>query len=201
MNELEQALRHPDVIRNEIKQNGRRAVTEAYSPDNPPPYPVTSVNGQTGDVVIPSGLAFDDIYPVGSIYMSTVNVDPSTLFGGTWEQIEDTFLLAAGTTYSAGSAGGEATHTLTTDEIPAHTHGSKTLTGTMNPLAWATSASESGIVSGTQLHIDRVGSSGSNWGDRQYTINATHEHDSVGGGQAHNNMPPYLAVYVWKRTA
>ena len=50
--ELERARLHPDVIKNQIKQNGRRATAEAYSPSNPPPYPVTSVNGQTGDVSI-----------------------------------------------------------------------------------------------------------------------------------------------------
>ena len=171
--------------------------------DSGTPYSIPEIDDSSVSLVDTwsSSKIRDFIYPVGAVYISVNNVSPETIFGGTWEQIQDTFLLAAGSTYTAGNTGGEATHTLTTDEIPAHTHGSKTLTGTMNPLAWATSASESGIVSGTQLHVDRVGNSGSNWGDRQYTINATHEHDSVGGGQAHNNMPPYLVVYMWKRTA
>lgn len=141
------------------------------------------------------------VYPVGSIYMSVNSVSPATLFGGTWEQLENRFLLGVGSDYTAGATGGEATHTLTESEIPSHTHGSKSLIGTMNPLVWSSSASESGIVSGVQQHTDRYGQSGSNFGDRKYTINATHEHDSVGGGRAHNNMPPYLAVYMWKRTA
>ena len=151
---------------------------------------------------IPDGVPLricDYIYPIGAIYMSVTNVSPAILFGGTWERIEDKFLLAAGQTYNVGSSGGEAEHILTTDEIPAHTHGNKSLTGTMNPLAWAGSASESGIVSGRQNHTDRVGNSGSNWGDRIYTINASHEHNSVGLGYAHNNMPPYLVVNVWMR--
>ena len=152
-------------------------------------------------LLIQANINFNLIYPVGSIYMSTVNVDPGTIFGGTWERLKDKFLLGAGDTYTAGDTGGEATHTLTVDEMPAHTHGSKSLVGTMNPLAWAASASESGIVSAVQQHIDRVGNSGSNWGDRKYTINATHEHDSVGGSQAHNNMPPYIGVNSWHRTA
>jgi len=150
-------------------------------------------------LLIQANMNFNLIYPVGSIYMSTVNVDPGTIFGGTWERLKDRFLLGAGDTYTAGDTGGEATHTLTENEIPAHTHGSKSLVGTMNPLSWASSASESGIVSGVQQHTDRVGNSGSNWGDRLYTINATHEHGSVGGSQAHNNMPPYLVVYMWRR--
>lgn len=63
---------------------------------------------------------FDMIYPVGSIYISINNVNPSVLFGGTWEQIKDMFLLGAGSTYSAGSTGGEANHTLTQSEIPSY---------------------------------------------------------------------------------
>ena len=141
------------------------------------------------------------IYPVGSIYMSVNSTNPATLFGGTWEQLEDRFLLGAGTTYTAGDTGGEAAHTLTSDEMPSHTHGSKSLVGSMNPLVWATSATETGIVSGVQLHVDRIGNSGTNFGDRKYTIDATHEHASVGDDQPHNNMPPYLVVYMWKRTA
>ena len=143
------------------------------------------------------------IYPVGSIYMSVNSTSPATLFGGTWERIKDTFLLAAGDTYSAGATGGEAEHTLTTSEIPAHTHGSKSLTGWFNPLVWETLKS-GGIVKkrseGTALANKKAGS-GSNFGRFDTTIDATHEHSSVGGGAAHNNMPPYLAVYVWKRTA
>ena len=62
------------------------------------------------------------IYPIGAIYMSVDSTDPGTFIGGTWEQIEDTFLLSAGTTYTAGDTGGEATHTMTVDEMPAHRH-------------------------------------------------------------------------------
>lgn len=62
------------------------------------------------------------VYPVGSIYMSVNSTSPASLFGGTWERIKDRFLLAAGDTYSAGSTGGEAQHTLTVDEMPSHYH-------------------------------------------------------------------------------
>ena len=79
-------------------------------------------------------------YPVGSIYTSTKSTSPATLFGGTWVQIKDTFLLTAGDSYSAGSQGGSATHTHTTSghtltvaETPAHTHtrGTMNITGKM----------------------------------------------------------------------
>ena len=64
----------------------------------------------------------DKQYPVGSIYLSVNNTNPSELFGGTWERIKDKFLLASGDTYSNGSTGGSATHTLTTNEMPSHKH-------------------------------------------------------------------------------
>lgn len=60
------------------------------------------------------------VYPVGSIYMSVNDTDPSLLFHGTWERIKDRFLLASGDTYSAGSTGGEATHTLNINEMPPY---------------------------------------------------------------------------------
>ena len=66
---------------------------------------------------------FEVVYPVGAIYLSAVSTDPGVLFGfGTWEQIQDRFLLAAGSIYSAGATGGEAIHTLTVDEMPSHSH-------------------------------------------------------------------------------
>ena len=61
-------------------------------------------------------------WPVGSIYTSTKPTDPGKLFGGTWEPIQDTFLWCAGPKYAAGTTGGAETHTLTIDEMPAHSH-------------------------------------------------------------------------------
>lgn len=61
-------------------------------------------------------------HPVGSIYMNISEVNPNELFGGTWEKLEDKFLLAAGPTFSLGTSGGEINHTLTVAEIPSHTH-------------------------------------------------------------------------------
>ena len=119
------------------------------------------------------------IYPVGSIYISTVSTNPSILFGfGTWTQIKDTFLLAAGTTYKAGSTGGEATHKLTVNEMPAHTH-------------------QQSVGQSSEDFIVAQG------GEASWVLNGagTSQTGSTGGSAAHNNMPPYLAVYVWKRTA
>lgn len=144
--------------------------------------PVRSVNGQTGNVQTISLL---NVYPVGSIYMSVNSTSPASLFGGTWERVQDTFLLAAGTTYSAGDTGGEAEHTLTVDEIPEHEH---TMTSYYDDANYnhGTIPDDNGRYS---LPYDA-----GNTTRTQHT-------NMTGGGLAHNNMPPYLAVYVWKRTA
>lgn len=126
------------------------------------------------------------IYPVGSIYMSVNSTSPATLFGGTWVQLKDRFLLGAGDTYSNGGTGGEATHTLTTSEMPSHTHDVEDTTGQAKSEAYNGSGSRSWEL------LDIGNANGTN---RALRARAT------GGGQAHNNMPPYLAVYMWKRTA
>ena len=121
------------------------------------------------------------IYPVGSIYMSVNSVSPQTFLGGTWVSISERFLLAAGSIYPAGSTGGEATHTLTVNEMPTHTHNIK--------LGNDTSASTYRVA----RYIDVKSAWWSGTGNDKMT-------EEVGGGAAHNNMPPYLAVYMWKRT-
>ena len=117
----------------------------------------------------------DNIYPIGSIFISTNTTNPSTYFGGTWERIKGRFLLAADdSTYKIGSTGGEATHKLTIDEMPSHNH-------RFQP-RW-----EAGRASGAYWTYNADKTTGDH-----YTAN-------TGGNQAHNNMPPYLVVYIWKR--
>lgn len=120
------------------------------------------------------------VYPVGSIYMSVNSASPATLFGGTWERIKDQFLLAAGDKYAAGKTGGEATHTLTENEIPAHRHS-----------IWFPNA---GGEQSAAIGYPEAGSKNTWYAEASKTAGA-------GGGAAHNNMPPYLTVYIWKRTA
>ena len=126
------------------------------------------------------------IYPVGSIYMSVNNTNPANLFGGKWEQIKDRFLLACGDTYSNGSTGGEAKHTLTVDEMPAHNHAMNNNNGAGNSTGYA-------VLNGWELvHGD----------ENYWNFNNPNMWTSYkGGSQPHNNMPPYLAVYIWQRTA
>lgn len=121
----------------------------------------------------------DFIYPVGSVYISWSHVNPGTLFGGTWVRIENAFLWGCDENGDIGTTGGEKTHVLTTAEMPSHSHGavySGNATGTKN-LPWLSTG-----VLGT--------------GDKlAYGTIAT------GGGAAHNNMPPYVQVSIWRRTA
>ena len=142
----------------------------------------------------------DVFYPVGSIYMSVNSANPSTLFGGTWEQIEDTFLLAAGQTYTAGDTGGEAEHTLTTDEMPKHRHYPYGETESGNGNWRFPNIRDRSSISGKMELTSGTGmygfASNSTWNDT--SISAVT--GNTGGNQAHNNMPPYLAVYMWKRT-
>ncbi len=180
----------------------------------------------------------DKTYPVGAVYMSASATSPATLFGGTWEQIQGRFLLAADSAYGAGTTGGEASHTLTANEMPAHNHsastasagahthtrGSMEISGGLNgpagsddgPLAapgnpWGAfncwrnggngadgnSASDGGGACSFDFYASR------SWTGAT-SSNGAHGHNvgvgNTGGGAAHNNMPPYLAVYCWKRT-
>lgn len=139
----------------------------------------TPTGGSGGGVDVSTVL--DKVYPVGSIYMSVNSTNPKTLFGGTWVQIKDRFLLAAGTTYKAGATGGEAAHTLTESEMPSHNH------AVYYPNAGAADHSAPG-------NYPDGPSDSTYYAIGSYT-------SSAGGGTAHNNMPPYLSVYVWKRTA
>lgn len=137
----------------------------------------------SGDVAGNLQNQIDDIlqsaYPVGSIYMSMEPTSPASFIGGTWERIQGKFLLGADSTYTAGSTGGEVTHTLTVDEMPSHAHPMNAVNPGLSP-------------SGTGTDMD--------YGVVHANLE-TYSSTAVGGGKPHNNMPPYLSVYIWKRTA
>ena len=126
-------------------------------------------------------------YPVGSIYISVNNTNPGTLFGGTWEQIKDVFLLSAGDKHNAGDTGGEETHILKVNEMPAHSHDLQ---------VW--NKNDSGSLGRWAINDIVWYNNIKGEGKTNYWVGGT---GRVGGGQAHNNMPPYLTVYVWKRIA
>lgn len=128
-----------------------------------------------------SNYILDNVYPVGSIYMSVNSTNPKNLFGGTWEQIQGRFLFGMNSSYPAGSTGGEITHALTIDEMPEHNH----------TIYYPNAGGPYG-----NANIGYPEDSGTNmtWCAEMCKTAPT------GGGAAHNNMPPYLSVYIWKRT-
>lgn len=224
---------------------------------------VVDENGKLSAIGGSSGLTIGDVYPVGSIYMSMVDTNPRLLFGiGEWERIgQGRTLIDCGEDYEAGSEGGEATHTITVDEIPSHNHtansgdaGAHTPSGTVNgttaggtvnsytlngacyttstdknaQILADTALSWTGIVSsyGNRTATTMSNTSSSYSFSSGFKVSASHGHtftgtshshtftgtavsahkhtitvDNSGGGNAMNNMQPYLAVYIWKRVS
>lgn len=137
-------------------------------------------------------------YPVGAIYMSVNDIDPATVFPNTtWERIKDRFLLCQGDTYENGATGGSATHQLTVAELPAYY------------LSVGDPGHAHGFTAGGGSQIDNIAQAGAmdisvpypNIGQATGSATTGISVHSRGSNQAHNNMPPYLAVNVWKRVA
>ena len=125
-------------------------------------------------------------YPVGAIYQSTGSTSPTSLFGGDWERIQGRFLLGTSSSYSVTATGGEEKHTLTASEMPRHLHGPEGGQAfIMDPNRYNTS-SEFAMLTTSQISYKY----GSAWSTAY-----------AGGNGSHNNMPPYYAVNIWRRTA
>lgn len=184
---------------------------------------------------------FELIYPVGAIYISTVNVNPGTIFGGTWTPIQGRFLVAQGSNgangaealnLTAGDTGGEKDHTLLAAEAGVKAHGHTYTRPTVSSSGYVANGVPSAgdhrhsdyyqtVNRGTGNSSTRVGPygyttsgatavTGGNAGDHTHNL-PNHTHTLTGGSVAdhtgadatngHNNLPPYLAVYMWERTA
>lgn len=124
--------------------------------------------------------ALSSAFPVGRVYISVDEVSPASLFGGTWEKIEKKFLYGTGGGTPIGSTGGEEMHTLTVEEMPRHQHRQGYTQDAIEGWAYTVKASP-GLNLPQSLSYDMT--------------------SETGGGQAHNNMPPYIAVNIWKRVA
>ncbi len=154
-------------------------------------YTITFTDGSTTTFDVTNGNSVDtdalkeeiykEMYPVGHVVISFNSTNPAK-YGTVWQRTgEGRMLLGVSDDYEVGDTGGEATHILTVDEMPSHTHNS----------------------------FDGGVPYGSDWNDneRQMTCRSANERswfpqtNPVGGGQAHNNMPPYIAVYMWRRVS
>ena len=122
-----------------------------------------------------------ELYPVGAIYLSTVATSPAELFGGTWKRLEGRFLLGCSADYPAGTAGGAAKVTLTVAQMPTHAHQFSRIPIVSNEL-----------TTGGNYYAEKSTAVGKLMAQNTET---------AGGGKAHTNMPPYLAVYAWERIA
>lgn len=155
------------------------------------------------------------IYPVGSIYMTTADVDPATIFGGTWERIKDRFLLAAGEDHAPGETGGAESVQLALTEMPNHEHNEMYASkrksydeeGTEiqiippqatypNSEAYHVVVQKGGVESWNEAHDYHTGwvrpQKGPTWDEDDTDIVQAR-------GREHENMPPYLAVHCWQR--
>jgi len=134
---------------------------------------------------------FDKIYPIGSVHITTNSVNPSNYFDGEWERIRDTFLLASGTTYENGATGGSAEVKLTASQsgVPAHNHtyAHSDTTYKLNTTNRKPGTSTA-VAYGTSITATA-----------NNTTKTSNDNTAQNASEAHNNMPPYLAVYMWER--
>lgn len=135
----------------------------------------------------------DLIYPVGSVYISVNSTDPGKLFGGTWQQIKDRFLLSAGDTYAAGSTGGSANAV-----VVKHLHQPSTGDGFNAYMSGTGERVRVGTSTASGARYTIVGKKNASSADAS-GLRFAGSTDYTGSDGAGKNMPPYLAVYVWKR--
>jgi microcystin-dependent protein len=235
---LEQLI--ADSIKNKVdKIEGKSLSTNDYTTNEK--NQVAKITTITSDInTIKSQLnnILLQVYPIGSIYISTVNKNPKDLFGGTWEPFAaGRTIIGNGTSdkaFTAGNTGGSSTHTLTTSEMPSHTHTQNSHNHTQNSHNH-TQNSHNHSQNQHRHTIHRSGNGGGQWtgmagspsntyegwpeneiGYTTATNNAatatnnattatnnaaTATNQNTGGGSAHNNLPPYIVTYIWKRTA
>lgn len=191
---------------------------------------IKTINGSSilgsGNLVVSGGVTMGDVYPVGSIYTSVVSTNPATLLGvGTWSAFGTGRTIVGIDTGDTNfdtveETGGAKTHTLITAEIPSHTHVQDAHTHTQDAHTHTQDAHShvqgvnsaiTGGLSGytpdtsTNTRVDSGYSTANTTAVNQNATatnqNTTATNQNTGGGGAHNNLQPYIVVYMWKRTA
>lgn len=186
--QLDEALAKLGQVDSAVQQSEAAAAqAQGYADSINPAGFATASQGKKADTAVQPSDVLNLVYPVGAIYISCNSTGPATLFGGTWEQIQGRFLLASSESYPAGSTGGEVTVTLTENQIPSHTHAIGKNGEMFFYMGGSAGEGTAGFEVGRMWENVNKG--------RAYTTSI------IGGGQSHNNMPPYLAVYMWQRTA
>lgn len=166
------------------------ATSGAYSDlTGTPNFATVATSGSYADLSnkpsIPTNTSIIDlIYPVGSYYWNSNSTSPATLFGvGTWTQITNQFIFAAGGDYASGDTGGEVDHLLTIQEMPSHDH--------------RCIMDQSFYAYGGPMESNEGPASGHGYAyPFYYSFTGT-----KGGSRSHNNMPPYIVAYCWRRDA
>jgi hypothetical protein len=167
-------------------------------------FPANSNSFETQNLYVNGKSILNLTYPVGSIYMSVNSTSPATLFGGTWSALYNYFLIGAGSSYSAGSTGGSSSRSLSTSNMPSHSHSVSITTSSTGSHTHGLPRNNSGSA-----YREAIGYTTSS--DRAQTTNTdsagSHSHSvsgtsgSTGSGSSFSIVPPYYAVYMWRRTA
>lgn len=184
----------------------------------------TTIDNAITDMQSLQSIILNTVYPVGSLYTSFNSTSPANIVGGTWVQIQNCFLMAAGSSYAIGTSGGSATHThtsaahthttaghtLTVNEMPSHKHGVSSYVSGWE--GWS-----KGDIGAYFLHYGAFenpdastknvyrGSSG-NYQVTNTGGGASHSHGNTGSTTpgatgASSSLPPYKTIYMWQRTA
>ena len=156
--------------------------------------------------VTAAAVSISTIYPIGSIYTSTVATNPATLFGfGTWVAYgQGRMLISQDGTYTAGSTGGSATTTLATTNLPSHSHSATTTStdaghthGSAIGSGFISNGGPESLAGGPNLPFGRPSATASG----NASITSTTTIGNTGSGTAVTTISPYIAVYMWNRTA
>lgn len=169
-------------------------------------YPITKADNVDGldeqikNYVFQSMNSFLEImYPIGYIYLSTSATPPNSLFGGTWEQIKDVFLLSSGDNYVAGETGGSVSHNHEYGFQYGAYVGEVLLEGNSNAGVLNYSSDNTVSVASQQQEGSHSAVVNGSTTTASSSKNSTH-YRTTGSTSTTNNMPPYLTVYMWKRT-